>query len=108
MLCADVGKSGIKLLLSNVDNLTAASTTGFSVDIIQVPHHGGFIENAEDLIRRMRPKYAIVSGSKSIASQSTIEAYQKAGTNVFKTYEDGAISFTVSREGITVSKFHND
>ena len=108
LLCADVGKSGIKLLLSNLDSLIAASNTGFLVDIIQVPHHGGFIENTEDLIRRMRPKYAIVSGIKGIVSQSTIEAYQKAGTNVFKTYQDGAISFTVSREGITVSKFHND
>ena len=56
----------------------------------------------------MRPKYAIVSGSKGIVSQSTIEDYQKAGTNVFKTYQDGAISFTVNRGGITVSKFHND
>ena len=108
LLCADIGKSGIRLLLSNLDNLTAVPTTGFSVDIIQVPHHGGFIENTEDLIRRMRPKYAIVSGSKGIVSQSTIEDYQKAGTNVFKTYQDGAISFTVNRGGITVSKFHND
>jgi beta-lactamase superfamily II metal-dependent hydrolase len=35
----------------------------------------------------------------------TIEAYEKFGSNLFKTYQDGAITFTINEDGIQVSRF---
>ncbi len=97
LLCADIGEYGIKLLLSGKDDLNA--------DVIEVPHHGGFCVKTEDLIRHVRPKHAIISGIPSVVSMPTIEAYEKFGSNLFKTYQDGAITFTINEDGIQVSKF---
>ncbi|MFQ5964982.1 MAG: DNA internalization-related competence protein ComEC/Rec2 [Candidatus Scalinduaceae bacterium] len=99
LLCADIGESGIELILSGKDDLVA--------DIIQVPHHGGFCVKTEDLIKRVKPKHAIISGIEKIVSTSTVEAYEKFGSNLSKTYQDGAISFTINEDGIQVSKFLN-
>ncbi|MEE8190874.1 MAG: ComEC/Rec2 family competence protein, partial [Candidatus Scalindua sediminis] len=97
LLCADIGEYGIKLLLSGKDDLNA--------DVIEVPHHGGFCVKTEDLIRHVRPKHAIISGIPSVVSMPTIEAYEKFGSNLFKTYQDGAITFTINEDGIQVSRF---
>ena len=105
LLCADIGETGIDLLLSGRD--------GLAVDVIQVPHHGGFNERTEALIKNTRSKntreghpfYAIISGTEKSVSASTIEAYKKSGANLSKTYEDGAITFTISKEDLKVSKF---
>jgi competence protein ComEC len=97
LLCADIGERGIETLLSGKDSLDA--------DVIQVPHHGGFCEKTEDLLKRASPKHAIISGSENDVSTSTIEAYQKYGVSLFKTHEDGAVTFTIDEDGIKVSKF---
>jgi len=36
---------------------------------------------------------------------STIETYQKYGVSLLKAHEDGAVTFTINKEGIQVSKF---
>lgn len=98
LLCADLGETGIKMLLSRNSNPDA--------DVIQVPHHGGYIENTEDLVRSVRPKHAIISGPAKTISASTIEAYQKYGATLHKTHDDGAVTFTINKDGIQVSEFH--
>jgi beta-lactamase superfamily II metal-dependent hydrolase len=85
------------MLLSGKDDLNA--------DVIEVPHHGGFCVKTEDLIRQVRPEHAIISGIPSVVSIPTIEAYEKFGVDLFKTYQDGAISFTINEDGIQVSRF---
>ncbi len=97
LLCADIGERGIEMLLSNENDIGA--------DVIQVPHHGGFCAKTEDLLKRVRPKHAIISGSAKDISPSTIETYQKHGVGLFKTDEDGAVTFTIDEDGIKVSKF---
>jgi beta-lactamase superfamily II metal-dependent hydrolase len=51
LLCGDIGKKGIKMLLSGNGN----SDVGVSADIVQVPHHGGFIMNTGDLVENVKP-----------------------------------------------------
>jgi competence protein ComEC len=97
LLCADIGKSGIETLLSGKDSVDA--------DVIQIPHHGGFCEKTEDLLKWASPKYAIINGAVKDISLSTIETYQKHGVNLFKTHKDGAVTFTIDEDGIKVSKF---
>lgn len=98
LLCADIGEKGIEMLLSGNDN-------NIDTDIIQVPHHGGFIVNTNDLLKNTKPEHAIISGTLKDISASTIADYQKYGVSLHKTYESGAISYTINEEGITVSEF---
>ena len=97
LLCADIGERGIETLLSGKDSLDA--------DVVQVPHHGGFCEKTENLLKRASPKHAIINGLSKDISPSTIETYQKHGVSLFKTHEDGAVTFTIEEDGIQVSKF---
>ncbi len=101
LLCADIGEKGIETLLSGQGN----PDLDMSVDIIQVPHHGGFIVNTVDLVKYAKPEHAIINGLAKDISASTIADYQKYGTKLHKTYESGAISFTINKEGIKISKF---
>ena len=101
LLCADIGEKGIETLLSRKGN----PNKDVPVDIIQVPHHGGFITNTRDLVKYTKPEHAIINGNAKDISTSTIADYQKHGVGLHKTYESGAVSFTISKEGIKVSKF---
>ncbi len=101
LLCGDLGERGIEMLLSG----NGSSDVDISADIIQVPHHGGFIMNTGDLVKSVTPAHAIINGLAKDISPSTIDDYQRHGVRLHKTYEDGAISFTIDEEGIKVSTF---
>ena len=106
LLCADIGKMGIETLLSQPNKLAGRRGKGsVDADVIQIPHHGGFCEKTEDLLKRASPKYAIINGTVKDISPTTIETYQKHGVSLFKTHEDGAVTFTIDEDGIKVSKF---
>ncbi len=101
LLCADIGERGIAMLLSG----DGSSNVDVSADIIQVPHHGGFIVNAGDLINSVKPVHAIICGLAKDISASTVEEYQRYGVSLLKTHENGAVTYTINREGIKVSTF---
>ncbi|MFQ5714555.1 MAG: hypothetical protein ACE5GU_11045 [Candidatus Scalinduaceae bacterium] len=62
-------------------------------------------KHTDNSFKHVRPKHAIISGTEKIVSASTIDVYERNGSNLFKTYHDGAITFTVSQDGIQVSRF---
>jgi len=101
LLCGDIGEKGIKMLLSGNGN----SDVDVSADIVQVPHHGGFIMNTGDLVKNVKPAHAIINGLAKDISPSTIEDYQKRGVRLHNTHENGAVTFTINKEGIKVSTF---
>ena len=101
LLCADIGERGIEMLLSG----NGSSDVDVSADIIQAPHHGSMIVNTGDLVKSVEPRHAIIRGIAKDISSSTIEDYQKYGVSLHKTHENGAVSFTIDKEGIKVSKF---
>ena len=101
LLCADIGERGIKMLLSE----NCKPDASVSADIIQVPHHGGYIVNSTDLVKSFNPEHAIINGPAKDISPSTIEVYQKHGVRLHKTHENGAVTFSINREGIKVSTF---
>jgi competence protein ComEC len=101
LLCGDIGEKGIKMLLSGNGN----SDVDVSADIVQVPHHGGFIMNTGDLVKNVKPAHAIINGLAKDISPSTIEDYQKRGVRLHNTHENGAVTFTIDKEGIKVSTF---
>ena len=101
LLCGDIGEMGIEMLLSG----SGSSDVDITADIIQVPHHGGFIMNTGDLVKSVKPEYAIINGLAKDISPSTIEDYQRHGVRLHNTYENGAVTYTINREGIKVSTF---
>jgi competence protein ComEC len=101
LLCGDIGERGIEMLLSG----NGSSGVGVSADIIEVPHHGGFIVNTGDLVKNVRPGHAIINGLAKDISPSTIGDYQKHGVSLHKTHENGAVTYTIDKEGIKVSTF---
>jgi len=101
LLCGDIGERGIEMLLSG----SGSSDVDVSADIIQVPHHGGFIVNTGDMVKRVNPGHAIISGIAKDISASTIEDYQEHGVSLHKTHENGAVTYTIDKEGIKVSTF---
>ncbi|MBC8555370.1 MAG: DNA internalization-related competence protein ComEC/Rec2 [Candidatus Brocadiales bacterium] len=101
LLCADIGERGIEMLLSG----DGSSDVDISADIMQVPHHGGFIVNTSDLVKSVNPGHAIIGGLAKDISASTIEDYQKYGVSLYKMHESGAVTYTINREGIKVSTF---
>ncbi len=101
LLCGDIGEGGIETLLSGNGN----SDVDVSADIIQVPHHGGSIMNTEDLVKSVKPVHAVINGLAKDISASTIDDYQKHGVRLHKTHENGAVTFTINKEGIKVSTF---
>lgn len=101
LLCADIGEKGIEMLLSG----SGIPGADLSADIVQVPHHGSFIVNTGDLVKNVKPVHALISGPAQGISSSTIEDYQKYGVGLHKTHENGAVTFTIDKEGIKVSTF---
>jgi competence protein ComEC len=101
LLCGDIGERGIEMLLSG----SCSSGVGISADVIQVPHHGSFIVKTGDLIKSVRPTLAIINGLAKDISPSTIEEYQRHGVRLHKTFENGAVTYTINKEGMKVSTF---
>lgn len=101
LLCADVMDTGIDFLLSNHND-------DLQSDVIIVPHHGGFANNTEELIKHVQPEYAILSCKKAFPSPLTVEAYKSYGTKIFQTNESGAITVVIDKNGVQVSGFIKD
>jgi len=101
LLCGDIGEKGIAMLLS----VNSSSDVDVSADVIQVPHHGGFCEKTGDLVKSVNPGHAIISGLAKDISASTVKDYRKHGVSLHKTHENGAVTYTIDREGIKVSTF---
>ncbi len=97
LLCADIEERGIESLVSK--------PSGIRADIIQVPHHGSFVNNMEEFLNAVRPAYAFINSSNSITSLKTINTLQKHHAVVLQTHREGAITFTLNKDGITFTTF---
>ena len=74
----DIEKDRIREILSGGD----LSECGF----LKVPHHGIYNTALEDLIRKLKPKYAVVcSSDKHPAENETLELLKRYGADVLET-----------------------
>jgi len=97
LLCADIEEQGIKLLLSKSSEIRA--------DIIQVPHHGSFINNMEMFINAVQPVYAFINSSDGITSHKTLDILQKHRIVALQTHREGTIRFSLDENRVTYSTF---
>jgi len=63
--------------------------------VMTAPRHGSATASTEYFLAAVQPKLAILSAGARSRSESqreeVVERYQKAGAEVLRTYEDGAI-----------------
>ena len=71
------------------------------VDILVVPHHGSITSSGEAFVSRTRPNIAVISYGRnnfSIPSEKVIGRYEKAGSRIFSTFENGEINFVLKND----------
>ncbi len=93
LLCGDVERHGIAALLDSGYGLTA--------DVVQAPHHGNRIANVGDLYTAVGPRFILVS----TGSPKDLSDVRPDGSLVLQTYETGAVSFDVDKNGVRVRTF---
>jgi competence protein ComEC len=97
ILCADIEERGIKSILSRFPEIKS--------DILQIPHHGSSIRNLERFVEVVQPAYSFINASTGIISRNTLDMLQEKRTITLPTYREGAITFTVDKNGIRYSSF---
>jgi len=68
------------------------------VDVLLSPHHGSAKANPAGLADWAQPKWVVISGGRRDRSERLREVYG-TGCEVVSTFDEGAITFTVSRSG---------
>lgn len=72
------------------------------IDIYKVAHHGSKTSSTEDWIRKIQPRYALISvGEKNRyghPSQEVIDRLQKIGTQIFRTDKLGAVTVRIDED----------
>ncbi len=80
-------------------------------DIIKVPHHGGKTSSSPAFIKAVSPKVAVVSAGRNNPfhhpHHTTLERYNKAGVELFRTDMDGAITITSVYDSFQISTWQD-
>lgn len=97
LLCADIQEQGIESILSKTSEIKS--------NIVQVPHHGSFMNNLERLFNTVQPQYAIINSSEGLVSYRTLDVLQKRHVKTLQTRLEGAVTFKLNENGITYSTF---
>jgi len=97
LLCADIEEKGIESALLKLSEIRS--------NIIQIPHHGSIINNLESFISAVQPTHAFINSSDSIVSNKTIDILQRYNIITLQPHKEGAVTFTIDKNGITCSAF---
>ena len=77
--------------------------------VLTVPRHGNATSSAPELIAAVRPKLAIVSTASrnrnEASREEVLQRYQRAGVEVMRTYEDGAVIVETDGEQLRYKGF---
>ncbi|MDE2215915.1 MAG: DNA internalization-related competence protein ComEC/Rec2 [Planctomycetota bacterium] len=98
LLCGDIQEKGIESLLS-------IPLEEIKSNILQVPHHGSFINNQEKFFNAIQPKYAFINSSDGITSYKTLNTLQKRHIITLQAHKEGAITFILNKNEIICSSF---
>jgi competence protein ComEC len=78
--------------------------------IVKVPHHGSLTSSSAEFVRALRPRVAVFSVGRSNRfghpALPVLERYVEAGTTVFRTDRDGAVTIDSDGRSIDVRTFN--
>ncbi|MBI4765740.1 MAG: hypothetical protein HY787_14240, partial [Deltaproteobacteria bacterium] len=77
--------------------------------ILQVPHHGSRTSSSVPFIEAVHPRYAVISGRASsrfpLPHPEVIRRYLERGVPLFRTDQEGAVTFELKKEGWEARSF---
>lgn len=98
LFTGDLEKEGEEALMINYPLLK-------DIDILKVGHHGSKTSSTSEFIEQLKPKIAIISvgenNSYNHPSQEVLSTLKESKVKVFRTDENGGISFYFSEKGGT-------
>jgi len=101
-LLADIEKRGLKNFLDRVD---------LGSIVLKIPHHGAYDDLTGELVRELKPIYAIISVGRNPYGHPhplTIETLDTNNVKVLRTDEYGTIVVLISRLGkVYIMPLHN-
>lgn len=88
--------------------MLAAGYNYLSADLLKVAHHGSSSSTTEDFLRKVSPKYAVISvgadNKYGHPAPETLERLAKYGVQVLRTDQDGTIIISSDGETIRINK----
>ena len=80
------------------------STDGLECDVLKMPHHGRFKKNLDEFIKRVTPKYAIITASKKEHEDAeTVNILDAEGVETYIT-RGGDITIKMNADGVTIEQ----
>lgn len=80
--------------------------------LLQVPHHGSLSSSTVPFIDAVQPGYAIISGRPSprfpLPHPEILRRYQERGVTLFRTDQDGAVTFDLKETGWKIDCFRRE
>ena len=80
-------------------------------DVLIVPHHGSKTSSTDNFVQRVKPDIAVMSYGKNnygIPSDEVIYRYEKAGSVVLSTFNEGEINFILKKDKIYYNTYTNE
>lgn len=86
------------LYMGDAEKLSENEITGnVKADVVKVGHHGSKTSSGEGFVKRVRPKYAVVSAGADnqygLPKDEILKRWQSVGANILITYQEGNIAF---------------
>ncbi|MDI6743065.1 MAG: DNA internalization-related competence protein ComEC/Rec2, partial [Smithella sp.] len=94
---------------ANIENKLIQTKADLKNDILIVPHHGSRLSSSPEFIKAVACRYAVVSAGKANVFHhphpSVLERYQEAGAEIYRTDNNGAVTFTTDGFLIRIDTF---
>jgi len=94
---------------SDIEKTLVQSRIDLQSDVLLIPHHGSNQSSCPEFIHAVSCRYAVVSAGKSNVFRhphpAVIEKYRKAGAEIFRTDQHGAITFATDGNNLQVDTF---
>ena len=94
---------------ADVEKQLIKSKIDLHSDVLVVPHHGSVHSSSAEFIKAVACRYAIVSAGKANVFHhphpSTLQRYNDAGVNTFRTDINGAVTLTTDGNDLRISTF---
>jgi len=88
LFCGDIENEGTRELLKQKSKLGA--------EVLLIPHHGGFMDLLPELLRAVKPQYAVISVGPNTFGHphpDTLTVLEEAGVKILRTDLHGSIIF---------------
>jgi competence protein ComEC len=94
---------------AEVEKQLIKSKTDLRSDVLVAPHHGSGYSSSAEFIKAVACRYAIVSAGKANVFHhphpSTLQRYNDAGVNIFRTDRDGAVTLMTDGTKLNIDTF---